>query len=124
MQDITIGFLLDALHDGKLPPVGPPISAADANQFEVRLGVVQHSEQQVATDCRTVDGALDVDSPKGTIIGINSPVDVTTRDQSGRTTSGPVRFVPARGRALSIELDGLNLRFSPVPGESRVRICT
>ena len=123
LDDVTIGFLLDAQRAGKLPANDSPIPPAQLNELKVRLGLSQHDDQAPPTDCRTVEGSLDISPAKGTALGIKSPVAVTNRDRADRGSSPPVRYLPANGRTLRVELDGLDLHIAPVPGASEIVIC-
>ena len=123
LRDVTIGFLLDAQRDGKLPGDDSPIPPARLNEFKVRLGLSQHADLPTPTACRTVDGTLDISPSKGSALGIQSPVTVTTRDRDDRPSSPPVTYLPANGRTLMVELNGLDLSVAPVPGASSIEMC-
>jgi hypothetical protein len=119
---VTIGFLLDAARDGKLPSTDAPVEPDTVNELRIRLGVVQNKGRVQGT-CQTVSDKLDVHPAKGTNIGIRSPVAIATLDGLQRT-SIPIKFDPVLGNLLSIQLDGLDLRLTPARGASSFVVCT
>jgi hypothetical protein len=120
---VTIGFLLNAQRDGKLPDDDIPINDRTVNEMKVRLGVAQRADHVTPTDCRTVEGELDLTPARGDVLRVNSPVTIGTHD-GRRRTSPRVQFSPDRGRALTVELPDLDLRIAPGPGASSFELCS
>ena len=121
-SDVTIGFLLDARAAGKLPDGPGPIGPQLVNEMRVRLGVAQRYAVPRSETCREVRSPLDVSPKKGSTYGFTGSLSVATR--SGQTTtSPPVAFSPAYGQTLTIELDGLDLRFEAPRGTESFTLC-
>jgi hypothetical protein len=121
---VSIGFLLDAQRDGRLPHDDAPIADSTTNELKVRLGVAQRGDDVTATsDCRTVTGNLDLSPARGDVFRIKSPVTVATFNGK-RRTSPLVEFFPQRGRTLTVELPDLDLRLAPLVGNSSFELCS
>jgi hypothetical protein len=116
LQDVTIGWLLSAQDAGRLDPSTGPISAREANELRVRLGVAEWKTGAAISHCRKVHGPLDLQPAKGARYEIRAPVDISTVGPNGRETSDRVAFLPADGTHLTIELPDLHLRVAPRPG--------
>lgn len=119
--ELNIGFLLDARKAGRLPS-SPTVTAADIDEFRVRLGVSQRRTSVDPTTCRGVDAPTRITPRKGTVIGITSPVTISALDASGRP-SRPVTFQPTNGTSFRIELAQLTLRLTPPPGTGTITLC-
>jgi hypothetical protein len=122
-EDLTIGFLLDAVDAGKLEPATRPITPAEENEMRVRLGIAQRIERRFPTGCRKIEGNYDVDPERGTVLRIGTPVSISTR-RDEQVTSAPVVFLPRDGIKLVVTLDGLALRFGPALGASEFTLCS
>jgi hypothetical protein len=119
--DLDIGFLLDADAAGKIDTSSGAMSDEVVNEMRVRLGVAQRAGP-APEECRQIAGTLDLSPAKGTVFGIGSPLTITTH-RGARATSDPVPFMPVNGRALTIELDDLDLRLGPRPGAESFTFC-
>jgi len=120
--DLTIGFLLGAVHSGRLHPDTKPISPGFELELRLRLGVAQRVAA-TPTGCHDRTGPFDVTPTKGTVYGITAPVRISMRDNSGRRSRVLV-FNPGEGRSLTVELPGLHLRFAPAAGGRTVTLCS
>jgi hypothetical protein len=120
---VPIGFLLDAQRDGKLPDDDVPITDRTINEMKVRLGVAQREDNVKPSNCRTLEGELDISPPRGELVRINSPVTISTHEGPARTSIRVV-FRPTSGHALTIELPDLDLRLAPLDGNSTFELCS
>jgi hypothetical protein len=120
-EGVTIGFLLDAARAGKLPAPSS-IPERQVNEMKVRLGVAQFDDDVQPTRCAVHNKPIDSQPSKGSVYHITEPVMVATLD-NGQLTSPQISFDPANGKSLTIELSGLSLRISPVPGAKSFALC-
>ncbi len=124
---LTIGFLLDAVHSGKLHPDTKPLSPALELELRLRLGLAQRVAP-TPTACRGRKAPFDVTPPKGTVYGITTPVGVSISADAGISGAGPrsrvLILLPGDGRSLTVELSGLHLRFAPVGNGRTVTLCS
>src|SRR5262249_9072991 len=112
---------LDAARAGKLPAPSS-IPERQVNEMKVRLGVAQFDDGMQQTSCAVHDKPVDSQPSKGSVYHITEPVMVATLD-SGHVTSPQISFDPANGKSLTIELSGLSLRMSPIPGAKSFTLC-
>jgi hypothetical protein len=139
--NLNIGFLLDAEDAGKLPDRSGPMSSEFENELRLRLGVAQRNRPlptevdeavrallagtpQVpeTVRCQVIQQAVDLSPERGTEWWIIQPVSIATREGS-QTTSERVEFDPKSGRALTVELDDLDLRLEPAEGADHSLVC-
>jgi hypothetical protein len=122
-EDVSIGFLLDAVEDGKLEPSTTPITPTVENEFRVRLGVAQRISEGTLAGCRTYDEALRLEPEVGDQLYLGSDVGIATQED-GRRTTRPVQFRPDQGGTqLTIELPDLDLVVVPGRNASRFTLC-
>jgi hypothetical protein len=134
---LTIGWLLGAKDEGKLPEAHslPP---AAASTIPVRIGVMQlASGVPPGTECREYDKPLVLDPAEGQQYGmppvppeqrvlglITGGVMISTRE--GDKPAGPaIRFQStANSQALMVTLPDLHLLVTAPPGEHTFQFCT
>jgi hypothetical protein len=121
-EDLTIGWLLDARDDGRLPSLDDPNPRTVA-RFPIALGLAHIAEPYRGGSCVDRSGPLDLTLRRGDRLGIRSGVMVATIDARGVATSPRVRFSPTAGETLSVELPSLELRFSPPTAGGSFTIC-
>ncbi len=119
---LTIGFLRDAQRQGRLPVSTHPLTAAEAAQLTVRLGVAQMAVRLLPPTCDPVAGPVDIDPPKGAVYRFTSPLLITPL-RGKIPQSKPVAFAPVNGQQLTIELAGMQLRVSAPALGGHVALC-
>jgi hypothetical protein len=119
--ELTIGFLLDLVDEGKLDPGTAPMSPALRNELALRLVVAQGSDGVIG-DCETVSGPKAVSPRKGQMFGITTPVTIAFRGESG-PEPGVVALYPLDGGFLTVELADRDLTFSPAAGAASFNLC-
>jgi hypothetical protein len=118
---LTIGFLLDAARDGKLPGPSGPLSPRQQAQFEVRLGVAQEAVAPLPATCTPTAGPIDISPPEGAVYRFTGPLLISSLE-GGSVASAPVLFSPGNGQQLTIELPRMHLRVA-APGLAQVTLC-
>jgi hypothetical protein len=115
--DLTIGFLLEAVDDGRFDPYPYEIAPQYEQEMRIRLGLAQRRTGHYPMGCRTKREPVDLELDRGDVVVIAQPVRVTALD-GGRPVSRPVLFNHRNGTELTAELDGLEVRLDP-PGQSQ-----
>jgi hypothetical protein len=123
LNNVTIGFLLDAQRAGRMPHDDKPVESGIVNELKVRLGVAQSKTPNHSTRCQTHRAPLDITPAKGTVYRMTTPVRIATHDGS-RLTSPAVTYLPHDGHSLAIQLDGLDLRVMPGGTAKTFTLCT
>jgi len=111
---MTIGWMLEQLHDGNLPEPTGDTSALEA-QLPVRLGVGQLSTAQLAMStanaCGDVPATTKVTPAVGDVFRSDGPIDVWLLDADDQAVAAPITFAPTRaGTAIEILLPDLHLK--------------
>ncbi len=120
---VNMAFLLTAKANGDLQPSTVELTPFVVNEFRVRLGVYQHTAEELPKSCETVTGRLEISPAEGTTSFIPAPVQIATRDGS-RQTGPSVTFDPAAaGNLLTAVLPDLDLVVSPPPGATSFKFC-
>jgi hypothetical protein len=122
-ESVSIGFLLDAVEDGKLEPSTTPITPAVENEFRVRLGVAQRISEGTLEGCQTHREPVRLDPEVGDVLYLGSAVGIATQ-ADGRRTTRPVQFRPQDGGTqLTVELPDLHLIVVPGRKATTFTLC-
>jgi hypothetical protein len=132
----TDGWLLDALHDGKLPALKNPEDANDPS-FRLRFGLaVIDAPVPPGKTCAVIRKPVDVSLRKGDELGVE--VGPWTRAkqgwyfelsytmqllQDGKPVGAPLLDYPPGGHLLRAQLDHLDVRFGLAPGTESLILC-
>jgi hypothetical protein len=120
---VTMGFLLEAKRQGKLPDA-PDLSPTQRAKLISTLAIGQgkgDGTDPKAKSCEAVDGARSVRLDAGDEIQIDAPVIITPTLDSGPV--GPTTLYPLFGSVLTARIPGLELGITPTGTGSTYRIC-
>jgi hypothetical protein len=121
---LDIGFLLDAMDDGKLQPSSIPLTPATENEFRIRLGIRQmRSAGGYPGDCKLRTIPYDSELEAGDVVRIAADVRVEMIDEDGESISHTVRYEVANGDELEIVAPELRLRWWPKEGFDQLFAC-
>jgi hypothetical protein len=108
--EITIGWLLDGVASGRVPPPGP-IDPIDAATWTLRLALYQ-SRSPTNNACENLAEPAMRRLDKGQSIGVEGGAVRVSYVPEGSHESRPILFNPANGRTLVALAGPLNLRLS------------
>jgi hypothetical protein len=109
-RELTIGFLVDARKDGRLPDP-PKLTEAEEGEIAVRLGVEQtHGDTPRGITCGAYYKPLTIRPEQGAVYKLDSFVAINYGDQAiDDPMQGAVFFEPDNGRNLKILQPGMVL---------------
>jgi hypothetical protein len=131
----TDAWLLDALHDGKLPKLRNPRDADDPS-FRLRFGLAVIETPTPPGTCSVIRKPVDVALRKGDELGVK--VGPWTKPhngwfftqsytlqllQDGKPVGPPLLNFPDKGQLLRAQLDNLEVRIARAPGTDSVILC-
>lgn len=133
---VTVGWLLDALRDGKLPPLQDPHDALDPS-FRLRFGMaVTDGPLPHSGSCTVIRSPVDIRPRKGEEIGVQVGPWTHPKDgwflqqcytmqllEHGRPVGAPLLIHPDLGHRLVAQLEDLEVRFALAPGTESVILC-
>jgi hypothetical protein len=102
-RGLTMGFLVDARKDGRLPHP-PALTEAEQGEITVRLGVMQtHGKPPTGVACGAYYKPLVIRPDKGAVYELDSFVTINYGDKAiDDPMQGAVYFDPSKGRNLTI----------------------
>jgi hypothetical protein len=120
--NVTMGFLLDAKRDGKLPdppPLGPVEQAGLVTTLTIRQGLDPPGVHQ--RQCLDVAVPLPVKLKAGDVIRIRGPLSVTPKIDGQPV--GATTYQPTDGPALRIQISDVDLFTTPIGPNPSYQIC-
>jgi hypothetical protein len=133
-SSVTVGWLLDALHDGKLPDLQNPEDANDPS-FRLRFGLAAYDEPAPGT-CKVIREPVDVSLQKGDELGVKVGPWTEPKDgwffqqaytlqllQDGTPVGAPLLAHPDGGNLLRAQLDDLDVRIGLATGTEALTLC-
>jgi hypothetical protein len=123
---VTVGFLRDALRDGKLPDL-PPLRARTLAEITNRLSLSQSAPDDglLSSDftCEFKDEPMTVQAREGDQFGLRSNVQIAVETDGERAK--PSTFGPGwSGDLLTVQVPEVTLHFEAAPPDVRYRFCT
>jgi hypothetical protein len=120
-SELTIGWLVDARADGKLPEPGRvPKDVLD--QVPVRLGFRQALFRVAPRGCRPVTEPLVLTPAPGQQLVLSGGL-VRVSNRSATGWSVPVVYDTSNQHLFVVDLPGLHLRIAPGSNPARLRVC-
>lgn len=122
--DVTVGWLRDAIAEGKVPDPLPP-TPQDAN-WPLRLGVA-HVHEPVPDDleCKVRRRPIEVTPKVGRKFAVTDGWMTVTLLEDGEPIAPPISYDPGwAGQVISIEAPDLEVRFEPTPGTGQFTFCS
>ncbi len=110
-SDVTIGWLRDALRDGKLGDPGP-VPFAVSSQIPVRLGLQVVLFPYKPKACQATNTPVEMSPPKGKVLVLSGDRAKISALVDG-AWSPPVSYNVAAAHLYVVELAGLRLRLAP-----------
>lgn len=121
---VTIGFLLDAVDDGRLVPSHHTITPTEENTFRIRLGLRQAPVPTGFHGCEVLPAPHDVQLAEGDTFRLTSMVAVAMVDDAGEIVSNTVDLNPANGNGVeAVAPFALSLRIWPAPAGADLVLC-
>jgi hypothetical protein len=132
---VTAGWLLDALHAGKLPDIA---RAQDTNDptFRLRFGLGVIDAPAPAKPCSVIRKPVDVSLRKGDELGVKVGPWTTAKNgwffkqsytmqllRHGTPIGSPLLVHPDDGHLLRAQLDHLDVRIGLAPGTESLILC-
>jgi hypothetical protein len=132
---VTAGWLLDALHAGKLPDL---VRARDADDpsFRLRFGLAVIDAPAPAKPCRVIRKPVDISLRKGDELGVKVGPWTRAKDgwffqqaytmqllRDGVPVGAPVLVHPDNGHLLRAQLDHLDVRIALASGTEALILC-
>lgn len=119
---VTLGWLLDGVKEGKVPP--PPARPTPIEAAFLTLQLAWHPGAPApGGTCQPVPGAMDVHVVAGTQLTINAPVSISARYNSGSGTP-PVRLQPLGRRTTYVSRWPMEVTVAPTVPRQPITLCT
>jgi hypothetical protein len=119
---MTVGFLLDAHAQGRLPAFDGPLPPRLQDELTLRLIAYQDHARGPATGCRQITSSLELDPEVGDRYRVTTPVQVALVESAADPPT-QVRVNPARAGRLVFQVGGIPVVLSPPPGADGFEIC-
>lgn len=122
-EDMTIGFLLEAHRQGKLPSPGSSLSPKLEAELTIRLAIRQDPEAPAPSHgCEPVELPAVLRPERGDLYRIDDSV-VMRLDDSPTSSPSRVIFNPWQGETLEFQVGGLTMRASGRDGSQGLAFC-
>lgn len=122
---LDMGFLLHALHSGKLSSATGPFPPALRGELVARLSLMQRPASNLPAGCDWLDPSDHIAALGGTELVWDSaagPIRVREVDD-GTPADGWTEFDPRHGTVLEVSLDGATFDWEPVDPSADIRLC-
>lgn len=125
MANLTVGFLLQAAKDGRLPTVDD-LSTSEQQRIITRLSLSQNlvADPDPEGTCTTAAAPITVTADRGDRFLLGSPARITLQDDEGRPMAATAYTPVWSGSTLTANLDDLTFEVAPTPPATTFTWCT